>query len=64
MQGFLWTSPVDMECNRQIPSTKFEQVPLIKKLVDQFCQLIIRTFETSPVELKDIFTKIKSLAAK
>ncbi len=31
--------PVDMECNRQIPSTKFEQVPLIKKLVDQFCNL-------------------------
>jgi hypothetical protein len=31
--------PVDKECNRQIPSTKFEQVPLIKKLVDQFCNL-------------------------
>jgi len=31
--------PVDMEFNRQIPSTKFEQVPLIKKLVDQFCTL-------------------------
>ena len=28
-----------MEFNRQIPSTKFEQVPLIKKLVDQFCNL-------------------------
>ena len=31
--------PVDKECNRQIPSTKFEQVPLIKKLVKQFCNL-------------------------
>jgi hypothetical protein len=31
--------PVDMEFNRQIPSTKFEQVPLIKKFVDQFCNL-------------------------
>jgi hypothetical protein len=30
---------VDMECNRQLPSTKFDQVPLIKKLVDQFCHL-------------------------
>ena len=30
--------PVDMECNRQIPSTKFEQVPLIKNLVDEFCK--------------------------
>ncbi len=30
---------VDMECNRQLPSTKFDQVPLIKKLVDQFCDL-------------------------
>ena len=30
---------VDMECNRQLPSTKFHQVPLIKKLVDQFCKL-------------------------
>jgi len=32
---------VDMECNRQIPSTKFEQVPLIKNLVDQFCNLFL-----------------------
>jgi hypothetical protein len=31
--------PVDKECNRQIPSTKFEQVLLIKNLVDQFCNL-------------------------
>jgi len=31
--------PVNRECNHQIPSTKFEQVPLIKKLVDQFCNL-------------------------
>jgi hypothetical protein len=30
---------VDKECNHQIPSTKFDQVPLIKKLVDQFCNL-------------------------
>jgi hypothetical protein len=29
--------PVDKECNRQIPSTKFYQVPLIQNLVDTFC---------------------------
>jgi hypothetical protein len=27
--------PVDKECNRRIPSTKIEQVPLIKNLIDQ-----------------------------
>jgi hypothetical protein len=29
--------PVDKECNRQIPVTKFNQVPLIQNLVDTFC---------------------------
>jgi len=38
-KDFYVCGPVDRECNRQIPSTKFEQVPLIKKLVDQFCNL-------------------------
>jgi hypothetical protein len=29
--------PVDKECNCQIPSTKFNQVPLIQNLVDMLC---------------------------
>ncbi len=29
--------PVDKECNRQIPVTKFNQAPLIRNLVDTFC---------------------------
>jgi hypothetical protein len=29
--------PVDNECNHQIPVTKFNQVPLIRNLVDTFC---------------------------
>ncbi len=28
--------PVDKECNRQIPATKFNQVPSIQNLVDMF----------------------------
>jgi hypothetical protein len=29
--------PVDKECNRRIPATKFNQVPLTQNLVDMFC---------------------------
>ncbi len=32
--------PVDKECNDSIPHTKFEQVSLIKKLVDTFSQML------------------------
>jgi hypothetical protein len=32
--------PDDKECKRFIPCTKFEQVPLIKKLVDTFSQML------------------------
>jgi hypothetical protein len=32
-----FNGPVDNECNRQIPVTKFNQVPLIQNLVDTLC---------------------------
>ncbi len=31
---------MDKECNRQIPVTKFNQVPLIQNLVDTFCVMV------------------------
>ena len=32
--------PVDKECNSSIPQEKFEQIPLIKKLVDTFTEML------------------------
>ena len=33
--------PVDKECNCSIPCIKFEQIPLIKELVDTFSQMLL-----------------------
>ncbi len=48
--------PVDNECNRQIPVTKFIQVPLIQNLVDTFCVM----FPYLTVDMVWLIVKSKS----
>jgi hypothetical protein len=47
--------PVDKECNHQIPTTKFNQIPLIRNLVDTFCVM----FPYLPVDMVWLIVKSK-----